>query len=235
MNFGRSANPAAPVDLNLAMLQFYGYRASQCFDIFASVFGAQMSSRIIRTLAFQAASPWGTGRCLDFVMPNGRTVASSCDAVAIAPYIDVRPTDTQAAVIRTMTVDQFFRDQLEAVWLPRALQFMTNQATEASRRGKILVAYEGGQSFIPLGTYARDPELNALFNAVTRDPRMYEVYTRYFNHWKNVGGRDFMHFTHIAKVGDGGFGALEYNTQPISEAHKYRAIVDWVAANPKTW
>ena len=42
----------------------------------------------------------------------------------------------------------------------------------------------------------------------------------------------FCHYAHAGQAGDkGAWGCIEFTGQPIEEAHKYRALVEWSKAN----
>ena len=44
----------------------------------------------------------------------------------------------------------------------------------------------------------------------------------------------FCHYAHVGKTGDrGAWGCMEATGQPLSEAPKYRALVDWSKTHPR--
>lgn len=86
-----------------------------------------------------------------------------------------------------------------------------------------MVSYEGGQHF----------EMGNGQIAFAKNPDSYTAYTE----WLTEVNKYFdlvNHYTHSGSVEswDQSWGALMYQGQPISEAHKYRALVDWVKAHP---
>ena len=94
-----------------------------------------------------------------------------------------------------------------------------------------VIAYEGGQHLVTwnAGAMQGDAALEALFDAVNRDPRFGALYSRYLQNWADVGGGLFMHYTNCNGYGLlGRFGALEYLNQPRAEAPKYDAIQRWL-------
>lgn len=231
LNFGRNTPTSAP-DPNLAMLQYYAMRANQVFDIFSQVWATRSQPQLVRVIAAQAANSWSSGRILSAVVPF------RADALAIAPYIDTlafHRTQAEVNAARVLTPDQYIDQYVLARAMPRCIAAMNAQWVVSQRYGIPLIAYEGGQSFLAPPLAATDTTMQALLIAVTRHPRMYDVYRQYFDAWRAAGGQLFMHFVHCVKPGDGGFGAKEHPLQPIAEAHKYRAICDWSAANPKWW
>ncbi|MGF1536828.1 MAG: hypothetical protein ACFB4J_10150 [Elainellaceae cyanobacterium] len=102
------------------------------------------------------------------------------------------------------------------------------ELTEAE--GLVLVAYEGGQHLAPLHNGMQDNQaLVDLFITANRDPRISEVYKRYFDHWYSEADGLFVHFADISKPGRwGSWGALENVYQESSP--KYDALVDRAAA-----
>jgi len=84
----------------------------------------------------------------------------------------------------------------------------------------VLIAYEGGQHVL---TGA---------DVVNADSGMYKAYTDYLDGMAPYF-TIFCHYLHNGKWSSGGaWGAEEYVGQPLGEAHKLRAIFDWIAANP---
>lgn len=79
-------------------------------------------------------------------------------------------------------------------------------------------------------------ELNKLFHAFNRDPRIKSLYLEYLAGWKQAGGELFMHYTDVGKYGiQGSWGALEYVAQPRSTAHKFNALQSFIEQNPVWW
>ncbi len=64
-------------------------------------------------------------------------------------------------------------------------------------------------------------------DVINRQPVMYALMTEYLQEMS----RHFDHFcyyTHLGGAKDrGAWGAIEYTGQPLAEAHRYRALVDW--------
>jgi hypothetical protein len=78
--------------------------------------------------------------------------------------------------------------------------------------------------------------LNALFDAVNRDPRMRDLYLDYFEGWRTAGGGWINHFVNCDKPSKWGrWGALEYVRQPRDEAPKYDALLTFVERHPQGW
>jgi hypothetical protein len=93
----------------------------------------------------------------------------------------------------------------------------------AARRGLGLEVYEGGTHFEYSGERAGKPdEVKQLLVAMTRDPRMYDLYTRNLRAFREVGGSTFNVWGWIARS-----DAWANADSPVELDHpKYRAIRD---------
>jgi hypothetical protein len=108
--------------------------------------------------------------------------------------------------------------------------------TNAQTRGLPLITYEGGQHLVGTGGAENNQTLTNLFMAANRDPRMGAIYADYLNMWKAQGGQLFAVFNCVDAFSKwGSWGMLEYMDANRIRAHKYVAIVNFVAQNPKWW
>jgi hypothetical protein len=100
----------------------------------------------------------------------------------------------------------------------------------AARRGLGLEVYEGGTHFEYSGERDGKPDdVAALLVAMTRDPRMYELYTRNLRAFREVGGSTFNVWGWIARD-----DAWANADSPVELEHpKYRAIRDYALAQRK--
>ena len=65
--------------------------------------------------------------------------------------------------------------------------------------------------------------------AANRHPRMYEIYQQHLSNWFAAGGGLYVVFSNVSTPGKwGSWGVLEYQDQPADQAHKYRAVVDFI-------
>jgi hypothetical protein len=131
------------------------------------------------------------------------------DVYAIAPYFggDVNGNDAGAVT------------QLQAT-VAAAVAEVAAQHDAVAPSGLTLLAYEGGQS---------------VFNGadvVNAAPEMYDMYTAYLDGVAPYLPL-FMHYLHNGEWSSGGaWGAERYVGQPLAEAHKLRAIFDWLDSHP---
>ena len=210
-----------------AGLRYYSQRAVQVFSIWAGVFGRR---RFYRVLSAQAANPWTLQQVLGW-----QNDYRHADEAAVAPYFGIRGLNdpTTAAQIATWTVGQVL-DAAEQNILTFVHDTTAQEVEIAHADGLALVAYEGGQSLVAVGSAQNNGQLTNLLIAANRAPRMYRLYTEYLDQWQRLGGGLFMNFADVSLPSKyGSWGALEYLGQPIAGAPKYRALLDWIKASQR--
>jgi hypothetical protein len=191
-----------------AAFRYHVYAAVRVWSQFEQVFGKN-SPRLVKVLGGEIDNTWITQHHIDaladrMINPEGITA----DAYAIAPYFGdgvnwngPDPVNQLSQSIKTV----MFRVQ--------------QQAAVVSKAGLQLVAYEGGQ-------HVRE---NA--DVVNAQPEMYQLYTSYLDGLAPSMGL-FMHYCHNGEWnGDRAWGAEQSVGQPLSQAHKLRALFDWIAAH----
>jgi len=220
-----------------AGLRYHAQRAVEIFEIWRDVFGAEADTRLVRVLAAQSANPWTGNQVLAW-----NDAYKQADAIAIAPYFhcagqyvandpkyyapgypSVSSAVKAAGRNRLLAncqhdIDTSIREQITAYRLL------------AERYDVALVGYEGGQHLVGVYGAENDEQLTALFHAANRDPRMRQLYTSYYNVWANNGGGMMAAFSATAAPGKwGAWGLLEYQDQPVANAPKFRATLDFMA------
>ncbi|MBN2755061.1 MAG: hypothetical protein JXR81_09425 [Candidatus Goldbacteria bacterium] len=220
----------------LGFPSFFGYRwayhckrACDIWRIFTREFGND--TRFVKVLASQAG--WGSGTEADpypiqFMLEDAMTNplinpdGYSADAIAIAPYF--APTG-MGSLTDTATVDQVITlclQDIDAMNAPGGM--VAGHKAVADEHGVELVCYEGGQHMVRSESTA----LTDTFIAVNRDPRIYGVYTDYLDKLDAAGVGLFCHFVDCGDFSRWGmWGSMEYQNQPVADAHKYRALADW--------
>ncbi len=229
LGFGLSSDPT------IAGADYTALRSVQIFAIWKGVFAG--TSRLVRVLPSQAANAWMSQQLVTFQNAYGYA-----DALAIAPYFSMC-SDAQAGgfgflgdpstvdQVASMTVDQILDIELGHV-RGCALAEITSTAAVAQQYGLSLLAYEGGQSLIGVGSAQNDQQLVSLFKAANRDSRMQDIYTEFLQNWKSSGGDLFMHYADVSPYTQyGNFGSLEYQDQDPSTAPKYQALINFAAQN----
>jgi hypothetical protein len=186
------------------------WQSLKIFNAFQAVFGAgQMGSRVIRV--FAASGNYDIAAKAFANVHNSPTwnVGQKVDMFAIAPYVGSELDGSSAGI------QSLFHTAIDQVFTERILPALTI----ANNNGTLLGCYEGGQHLL----------LNAhLWSA---NSLIYNEYLYMLDKWKPKFSL-FMHYTHAGTWSStGAWGAKNATGQPMAQAHKYRAIVDWNTAN----
>lgn len=208
-----------------AQMRYHARRSAQIFRVFEEVFPPE---RVVRVLGSFIANPSVTQTMLSF----GDTAAQT-DVVAVAPYVGI-PQPLQEPAL-SWSLDELFR-QMEGSMLPAMMNNLRRHVDIARRYGKTVLSYEGGQHLVATGPYSTNANLNALYDAANRDPRMGTFYLAMLRHWSEAtAGALFLHLGHCGTYGQyGRFGSLEYLAQPRAQAPKYDALQRWIEGGPGT-
>lgn len=197
--------------------QSYCVRQSlRIFDAFQAVFGpSAMGTRVIRVFSYGGNMDTGRQALRDVYQsgvlnPTGQVI----DMIAMAPYIGSE-LDGGSPTIQA----QFHQEILDRE--AAEIGELVADAAEFSI-GKI-GAYEGGQHLL----------INS--QMWSENPAIYDEYRFMLDKW-SVYFDLFVHYTHTSRwtnsVGQSSWGAVDHTGQSPAAAHKYRAIVDWLAAHP---
>ncbi len=211
-----------------AQLRFYSRRSVQIFKIWEEVFDG--TDRLVRVLAAQSANPWTSEQVMDF-----EDAYKHADVLGIAPYFGYQlgSPKTQNEVAK-MRVDEVL-DACEG-FIKKNNETIARQAQLARQRGLGLVAYEGGQHLVGHGGAENNKALEKLFHAANRHPRMKQLYLEYLSGWKQNGGTMMAIFSSMGRYSKwGSWGLMEYHGQPVAEAPKYQAVLQFLEENPRWW
>lgn len=196
----------AGLDVNrwTAGFQFHAWAALRLFRAAELVFGKD-SPRLVKVLATQSANPWIAGQHLKVLRdPKLNPWAIKATAIATAPYFGHK-VDGKA-----LDAAEQLRESIR-----KTASECAKHLEIASAAGLRLVAYEGGQH---ITTNAK---------LINRDPVMYRLYRDYLAEMNKFFSH-FSHYAHVGMAGDGGaWGAIEFTGQPLIDAHKYRALMEW--------
>jgi hypothetical protein len=234
---GRQLLLAAPNDQEWDIARkYYSLRSVEIFKICEGAFGG--TSRLRRVLASQSVSSFASDRILSY---NG--AHRHADALAIAPYFGGEHGGaTMAPQVLAWNLDQLFAD-LTSRSIPEALKYIRGytlpsgvkipgQQEIAAKYSVQLIAYEGGQHLVGVGSYLSNPKLRDLFHAANRDPRMKDVYAAYLKGWRLSGAGSFVHYNHVQSWSQfGSWGAAEvYPGLSAQRYPKYEAIQEAAGA-----
>lgn len=187
-----------------AGFRYHAWAAIRLFRAADLVFGAD-SSRVVKVLATQSSNAWIAGQH-QLVMqdPKLNPWQVQADAIATAPYFGHKVEGDAPDVV----------EQLRAAIAKSADQSERHKAIADQYRVK-LIAYEGGQHVLKKA------------RAINRRPVMHDLYQEYLRAMAPYYSH-FSHYCHVGQAGDrGAWGCIEYTGQPLAEAHKYRALVEW--------
>jgi len=211
-----------------AQLRFYSRRSVQIFRIWEEVFGGK--DHLVRVLAAQSANPWTSEQVMDF-----EDAYKYADVLGIAPYFgyELGSPKTQNEVAK-MSVDAVL-DACHGL-VKKGNETIARQAQLARQRGLRLVAYEGGQHLVGHGGAENNKQLEELFHAANRHPRMKQLYLEYLSGWRQNGGTMMAIFSSMGRYSKwGSWGLMEYHGQPAAEAPKYQAVIEFLEKNPRWW
>lgn len=211
-----------------AQLRYFSKRSVEIFHIWEEVFGG--TDRLVRVLAAQSANPWTSEQVMDF-----EKAYEHADVLGIAPYFggDIGDPKRQDEVAR-MTVDQVLDKCAE--YIAEGNKTIAQQARLAKERGLRLVAYEAGQHLVGHGGAENNKAMEDLFQAANRHPRMKALYQDYLAGWRTNGGTLVAIFSSLGSWSKwGSWGLMEYHGQPVDEAPKYQAVVEFLDQNPRWW
>ena len=215
-------DPDNPNDDFRTGMRWQAYRSAQMWAIWEEEFSDD-KARLINVLAGWVTNSFVTEKMhLDplFNEAGFNPTGVKPEAYAIAPYFGGNGLDGDASNVFELLRTDIFEHRWNQPSTPSRLQKVKNQyAVVNGKFGLDMVAYEGGQH---IHHNALDPN---------RDPEMYNIYIEYFDAMAPYFTM-FSHYTNVGTFGDGGcWGAKEYTGQPMSQAHKYRAIYDWMNNN----
>lgn len=223
---GKARRPA------LDGVEYHADRTRAIGAIFSRVLGVQ---RTVIVLGAQAGNPWTATHALDYLRKAAGNGRLGVDSVAIAPYLGFGPDPANAPRVAATPPEALFR-QLKEDDLPKAMDLVRQYRRIADAHGLALFAYEGGQHLSGVAGAENHEPLNALYDAVNRDPRIRALYLDYLDAWKRAGGELFVHYTDVGRYTKWGrWGALEYIAQPREQAPKFDALQTFIERNPPWW
>ena len=210
VDLGKARKLSPEGDGDASRMRAYAVHATEAFAIWTKEYGADRK-RLVRILAGQAGWPDLLKLALDY-----QDTAAQVDAIAMAPYFGYDFfNDANRATADTAAL---FRDLGPKV--DEAIGWIRKDKALADRYGLRLIAYEAGQHL----DY-RGPDKTILAR-LARDPRMADLYARYFAGWKREAGDLMMLFTNVDPVGPNtNWGMVEYYGQPLAETPKLRALL----------
>lgn len=195
-------------DPQVANDYYYADRVRATMAIWNEVFRGQ-ERRIVRVLATQAGSTRRPTAAL-----GHKDTARFVDALATAPYFGPDRGEPPAGVDAT----EYLLDN-GARFVAKAVTHGVTSRTVAARFGLSFITYEGGPAYVSFR-----PSMAAAFARAEHDPRMYDIYTGFLQRWQREVGGLYVAFDSVSSR----FGHRLYAGQPLSEAPKMRALLDFM-------
>jgi len=210
-----------------AKINFTVKRSIEIFQIFREAFGD--NDRVITVLSGWQNRPSYNQRLLAALDdPKINPTGFRPNAFATAPYFDAG---------RKISIDKLPAPTVGGVLQAseKLIQGRDSKSEEnialIRQAGLLPLVYESGQHLVQ----SNDPALTKLFVEANRHPKMAELYRQYYDRLERLGYRGAVHFKYVSAFGrHGSWGALEYLSQPLAEAHKYRALREWLAERSGT-
>ena len=187
---------------------YYADRVRAVMTIWRDVFRAR-PSRIVRVLATQAGSTRRPTAAL-----SHENTAKFVDALAIAPYFGPDRGEPPKGVDAT---DYLLSHG--SAFVDKAIVRGQKSRAVAASFGLPLIAYEGGPDYVSFR-----PSLKAAFAKAEHDPRMYGIYTEFLGRWQREIGGLYVAYDFVNQR----FGHQLYTGQPLADAPKMRALVDFM-------
>lgn len=244
---GEATWPASGESGFTKRMNWLGKRSAEMCDIFKEVFAGQ-ESRVVCVIASQAANSWTGAESLNCPLWNGGPCRNhGIGALAIAPYFGDyigQEENLSQALAWTGESDGGLASLFTELGdggrlgggpaggaLSQSFGWIEANKEVANSAGIPLVAYEGGQHLVGVGSEQNNSALTTLLTSANRDARMTALYRRYLEGWHSRGGSLFVHFSDIGSYTRyGSWGALETAGQLSSP--KYNALVEYVGGVP---
>ncbi|MFB9883871.1 IPT/TIG domain-containing protein [Planobispora siamensis] len=218
--------------------RYQALRSVEIFQIWNEEFGAEAGTRLVRVAGVQSGNVGVAHDVLSY-----RNAHEHVDAIAVAPYFDCGdqwiPGDsrsyfpghpTVAPYVKEGGVDRLLQACQRSIDVGARDQILRHKAL-ADQYGLSLVAYEAGQHLAGILGAENDDALTALFGAANRHRRMRDLYARYLDQWRELGGGAialFLTTEHMSKWGS--WGLRERLSQPLADAPKALAADEFLQA-----
>lgn len=208
--------------------RFVSMRSAQIWDIFEQEF--VNDHRLVKVLGSHSVLIGTTETRLEALNdPELNPKYVMLDALAIAPYFgkSIKPEEIPPMGTSYPTVD-YLLDTVGPESIDQVRLEVRKQKLAAMEQGADLIAYEGGQHYVGLNQTRDDQFLTDILLATNRDERIGGYYLTYLDMLQEEGISLFSHFTYIGAWNKfGSWGSKEDMDQPLSLAHKYRALLEW--------
>lgn len=230
---------ALPENAGVTHEQFVARQYQRIFDIWTQVFAGQ-TDRLVRAVSGNEEQPDYTRALLAHMNGN-------FDAISIGAYFN--PLEQERYLNRAPTANQVLNDLVRSINSTepgstmanlRAHRTMTNDYTRDLGRRIQLLAYEGGPHLMPdlVGPGVSAQVQRAYFDAA-HSPRMHGIEQMILRRANEVGfdlflAEEYPDGTDERPSPGGAWGVLRHQDQPLAQAHRYRALLDFMAGTSTT-
>ncbi|QQE12538.1 hypothetical protein JD969_03455 [Planctomycetota bacterium] len=213
------ANPAySSVDENKRWLFQWAYEAGRDFDIWSEVFAGQ-EDRLVRVFAGQEGNPWIAEMVLYEL--NGRL-----DALASTAYFGahVQNAASKDELLALAVLDMHNRKDARA-----AHKQLAQTWSNKTGRDITYISYEAGQHLT-----SREDAVTSMMISVQNTTGMYHALIENMKTFEASGGSLYMAYSNVYRPGKwGSWGHLDYQDQPLEDAVKYRALIDYLNSDSR--
>lgn len=224
-------------------VEYYSQRSVEIFALWDAVYGAAARTSLVRVMGTQLANAGITTLELDWTPRGGTPAWKHVDAVAVAPYFCGQVIAGNTSSWRSVWNSDHAKAiaAMEASCASDIVGNIHSWQTKQFKiihgsRGLAMIAYEAGQGLAGVGENQSDATFNELLNATNNDQGMYGLYTSFLNQWKADGGQLLMNYTSSYEPNRFGYwGLLRWSGDDLTTAYKFRAVKDWISANPRWW
>lgn len=208
-------------------LRFYSERSVECFDIWKDVYGATaLAQRVVRVLGAQGANSFTSTAPMSWLDAHQHV-----DGVAIAPYIDPSfyGKTSNAEAIALKTPDDIMDDFVAEIRTVVKTRIRNHKTALGPYPNKRLLVYEINSHLVsekmPLAL--KDGILET-YRTAHRSPRMRDIF-REFLELVGIETGSFPNMFNLAApmTHFGLWGLWEYQGQPLSEAPRAQAVLDY--------
>lgn len=200
--------------------RFYVQRSLEVFDLFTAEFGKE---RLVRVLSGQFANPFDC----EFLLSHSNA-GSKVDAFAVGAYFGYEFGSPKSADATVKLSPEELLDRCGKEIDGTHRELIRRHVALARKHKLRLLAYEGGQHLVGHSGAENNAALSDLLIAANRHPKMAELYRRQLRHWFAEGGDVFAAYSFAGQPSKwGSWGALEYQNQPVEEAPKYKAMLEF--------
>ena len=207
--------------LSRSFIETWAQEADRDFDIWRDVFEGQ-TRRVVRVAASHKDNPWVTGELANAL--DGKFDAISCSTYFALTYDQERSlfADITPSYILDLALNEITRSVRDHY---QAHGKLARDWSAKLGRDIPLVSYEGGQHYT---VHGGDPPWANTFLDLQRHDKIYDAYLANMRQWEQAGGSLLVAFNFIDKPDKwGAWGQLEFMDQDISDAPKYRALLEY--------